>query len=199
MFSRVWAGEVWGCFVSTFAPFYIGMGLLETDCRTCAAGRASENRKRHQRPGCGSQRPLRDRPCGTRVLLAAAPTAPPCFGRRPRSSPLPETWAGRLHTLPTNHRCFIFEALRRSAEVLLLGGSCVQDHLHAGLAAESCVDGQIIGTPFTSTTSSAGMRMYFRPSILRNSIITVCKLQLYHQHQHWKIPLYMVHERQQNV
>ena len=21
MFSRVWAGEVWGCFVSTFAPF----------------------------------------------------------------------------------------------------------------------------------------------------------------------------------
>ena len=64
------------------------MGLLETDCRTCAAGRASENRKRHQRPGCGSQRPLRDRPCGTRVLLAAAPTAPPCFGRRPRSSPL---------------------------------------------------------------------------------------------------------------
>ena len=62
--------------------------MLETDCRTCAAGRASENRKRHQRPGCGSQRPLRDRPCGTRVLLAAAPTAPPCFGRWPRSSPL---------------------------------------------------------------------------------------------------------------
>ena len=21
MFSRVWAGDVWGCFVSTFAPF----------------------------------------------------------------------------------------------------------------------------------------------------------------------------------
>ena len=89
--------------------FYIGMGLLETDCRTCAAGRASENRKRHQRPGCGSQRPLRDRPCGTRVLLAAAPTAPPCFGRRPRSSPLPETWAGCKSTLPTNHRCFILK------------------------------------------------------------------------------------------
>ena len=31
------------------------------------------------------------------------------FGRRPRSSPLPETWAGRLHTLPTNHRCFILK------------------------------------------------------------------------------------------
>ena len=28
MFSRVWAGEVWGCFVSTFAPFYIGIQVI---------------------------------------------------------------------------------------------------------------------------------------------------------------------------
>ena len=37
--------------------------------------------------GCGSQHPLRAL-SGTRVLLAAAPTAPPCFRRRRRSSPL---------------------------------------------------------------------------------------------------------------
>ena len=37
------------------------------------------------RPGCGSQR-LRAAAC---ILLAAAPTAPPCFRRWRRSSPLP--------------------------------------------------------------------------------------------------------------
>ena len=35
--------------------------------------------------GCGTQRPLRALG-GTRVLLTAAPTAPPCFRRRRRSS-----------------------------------------------------------------------------------------------------------------
>ena len=39
--------------------------------------------------GCGAQRPLRAL-SGTRVLLTAAPTAPPCFRRRRRSSPLQE-------------------------------------------------------------------------------------------------------------
>ena len=38
-------------------------------------------------PGCGTQHPHRALG-GTRVLLAAAPTAPPCFRRRRRSSPL---------------------------------------------------------------------------------------------------------------
>ena len=38
-------------------------------------------------PGCGTQHPLRALG-GTRVLLAAAPTTPPCVGRRPRSSSL---------------------------------------------------------------------------------------------------------------
>ena len=37
--------------------------------------------------GCGAQRPLRAL-SGTRVLLTAAPTAPPCIRRRRRSSPL---------------------------------------------------------------------------------------------------------------
>ena len=37
--------------------------------------------------GCGSLRLLRALD-GTRILQAAAPTAPPCFGRWPRSSPL---------------------------------------------------------------------------------------------------------------
>ena len=40
------------------------------------------------RTGCGSQRPLRARSC-TCVLLAAAPTTPPCFRRWRRSSSLP--------------------------------------------------------------------------------------------------------------
>ncbi len=43
---------------------------------------------RRQRPGCGSQRPLRAKFC-TRVLLAAAPTTPPCFRHWRRSSLLP--------------------------------------------------------------------------------------------------------------
>ena len=37
--------------------------------------------------GCGSLRLLRALG-STRILQAAAPTAPPCFGRRPQSSPL---------------------------------------------------------------------------------------------------------------
>ena len=37
--------------------------------------------------GCGTLRLLRALG-GTRILQAAAPTAPPCFGRWPRSSPL---------------------------------------------------------------------------------------------------------------
>ena len=47
--------------------------------------------------GCGTQRPLRALG-GTRVLLTAAPTAPPCFRHWRRSSPLPpegEPLAGR--------------------------------------------------------------------------------------------------------
>ncbi|MFR6649533.1 MAG: hypothetical protein ACLUQ1_03445, partial [Faecalibacterium prausnitzii] len=39
--------------------------------------------------GCGTQRPLRALG-GTRILLAAAPTAPPCFRHWRRSSPLQE-------------------------------------------------------------------------------------------------------------
>jgi len=37
--------------------------------------------------GCGTQHPLRAL-CGTRVLLAAAPTTPPCFRHWRRSSSL---------------------------------------------------------------------------------------------------------------
>ncbi len=52
--------------------------------RTRKAPAASEAR---EATGCGSQRLLRplSGPC---ILLAAAPTAPPCFRRRRRSSPL---------------------------------------------------------------------------------------------------------------
>ena len=39
-----------------------------------------------------------------------------------------------------NHRLAI-AAAENGAQGLLLGSGCVQDHLHAGLAAEGCVDG----------------------------------------------------------
>ena len=42
---------------------------------------------RFAQTGCGAQRPLRAL-SGTRVLLTAAPTAPPCIRRWRRSSPL---------------------------------------------------------------------------------------------------------------
>ena len=42
---------------------------------------------RFAKTGCGAQRPLRAL-SGTRVLLTAAPTAPPCIRRWRRSSPL---------------------------------------------------------------------------------------------------------------
>ena len=44
-----------------------------------------KNASRFTKTGCGAQRPLRAL-SGTRVLLTAAPTAPPCIRRRRRSS-----------------------------------------------------------------------------------------------------------------
>jgi len=46
-----------------------------------------KNASRFAQTGCGAQRPLRAL-SGTRVLLTAAPTAPPCIRRWRRSSPL---------------------------------------------------------------------------------------------------------------
>ena len=46
-----------------------------------------KNASRFAQTGCGAQRPLRALG-GTRILQAAAPTAPPCIRRRRRSSPL---------------------------------------------------------------------------------------------------------------
>ena len=46
-----------------------------------------KNASRFAQTGCGAQRPLRAL-SGTRVLQAAAPTAPPCIRRWRRSSPL---------------------------------------------------------------------------------------------------------------
>ena len=72
---------------ATIAPFN---SRFFYRCRIILRKRAT---RRKEYPGCGSRHPLRTLG-GTRVLPAAAPTAPPCIGRRPRSSPLPETWAG---------------------------------------------------------------------------------------------------------
>ena len=63
---------------------------LRSKCRVFSAARSlllSRRGRRRVAAGCGSLRQL----CalrGTRILQAAAPTAPPCFGRWPRSSPL---------------------------------------------------------------------------------------------------------------
>ena len=50
-------------------------------------GKVSVTFEAREAAGCGSLRLLRALD-GTRILQAAAPTAPPCFGRWPRSSPL---------------------------------------------------------------------------------------------------------------
>ena len=72
-----------------------------------------KNASRFAKTGCGAQRPLRAL-SGTRVLLTAAPTAPPCIRRRRRSS--------LLHIF----LCFSYLRLRRrfylSAELHALQG-----------------------------------------------------------------------------
>ena len=50
-------------------------------------GKVSATFEAREAAGCGSLRLLRALG-GTRILQAAAPTAPPCFGHWPRSSPL---------------------------------------------------------------------------------------------------------------
>ena len=55
--------------------------------QTGLRGKVSATFEAREAAGCGSLRLL----CaldGTRILQAAAPTAPPCFGHWPRSSPL---------------------------------------------------------------------------------------------------------------
>ncbi len=59
---------------------------LQSKCRVFSAARSPLLEAR-EAAGCGSLRLLRALR-GTRILQAAAPTAPPCFGRWPRSSPL---------------------------------------------------------------------------------------------------------------
>ena len=53
----------------------------------CSAQQGHSDFNAREAAGCGSLRLLRALR-GTRILQAAAPTAPPCFGRWPRSSPL---------------------------------------------------------------------------------------------------------------
>ena len=55
--------------------------------QTGLRGKVSATFEAREAAGCGSLRLLRALR-GTRILQAAAPTAPPCFGRWPRSSPL---------------------------------------------------------------------------------------------------------------
>ena len=55
--------------------------------QTGLRGKVSATFEAREAAGCGSLRLLRALD-GTRILQAAAPTAPPCFGHWPRSSPL---------------------------------------------------------------------------------------------------------------
>ena len=65
------------------------VGLLSRRpvCAANAACSARQGLRYFRGAGCGSLRLLRALD-GTRILQAAAPTAPPCFGHWPRSSPL---------------------------------------------------------------------------------------------------------------
>ena len=60
---------------------------LRSKCRVFSAARSPLLSRRGRRRVCGSLRLLRALR-GTRILQAAVPTAPPCFGHWPRSSPL---------------------------------------------------------------------------------------------------------------
>ena len=85
-------------------------------------GKVSATFEAREAAGCGSLRLLRALD-GTRILQAAAPKAPPCFGHWPRSSPLQtkgyspllDPKAVRLHTKNPN-RCakgfFVFRRFR---------------------------------------------------------------------------------------
>ena len=56
-------------------------------CCICGGNAAIRRCAHKRRTGCGTQHPLRVL-SGTCVLLAAAPTSPPCFRHRRRSAPL---------------------------------------------------------------------------------------------------------------
>ena len=72
-------------------PPYLWTPLSPQRVKGCSPltipNRKSKRKKasRCAKTGCGAQRPLRAL-SGTRVLLTAAPTAPPCIRRRRRSS-----------------------------------------------------------------------------------------------------------------
>ena len=61
-------------------------------------GKVSATFEAREAAGCGSLRLLRALD-GTRILQAAAPTAPPCFGHWPRSSPLQSVRGGHSKSL----------------------------------------------------------------------------------------------------
>ena len=73
------------------SPPYLWTPLSPQRVKGCSPltipNRKSKRKKasRCAKTGCGAQRPLRAL-SGTRVLLTAAPTAPPCIRRRRRSS-----------------------------------------------------------------------------------------------------------------
>ena len=67
-------------------------------------------------PGCGTQHPHRALG-GTRVLLAAAPTTPPCFRRWRRSSSLLAMFSGK-----NIYNFAILENLRIFQNCLFTGG-----------------------------------------------------------------------------
>ena len=105
--------------VFRFPPPYLWTPLSPQRVKGCSPltnpSRKSKpkNASRFAKTGCGAQRPLRAL-SGTRVLLTAAPTAPPCIRRRRRSSLL------RIFL------CFSYLRLRRrfhlSAELHALQG-----------------------------------------------------------------------------
>ena len=75
---------------SLYPPLAAVVAVANKGCSPLIIPRQRSKRKnasRFAQTGCGAQRPLRAL-SGTRVLLTAAPTAPPCIRRWRRSSPL---------------------------------------------------------------------------------------------------------------
>ena len=91
-------------------------------------------------PGCGTQHPLRALG-GTRVLLAAAPTTPPCFRRWRRSSSLLAMFSGNnIYIFAFRATAFAERSAAMKAPVGLLSGRAVCVSRWRGFAPTSSAE-----------------------------------------------------------
>ena len=123
-------------------------------------GKVSATFEAREAAGCGSLRLL----CalgGTRILQAAAPTAPPCFGRWPRSSPLQSSWAPYKKSKPLRSRIFCVAPISRPLS--RCGGSSPQG---SGRARKLCTQ---VGN-FAAWTKPPSMRAVALPQAMTEGV-----------------------------